>query len=283
MYQVNAAAWIGTSQISEGCLTPAMSQMLQATVTQSSDPAPEIGQTMPHLWHWAAFNETVPLADLALDGHPKLGGFLPPIGLDRRMWAGGTLKFIQPLNVGDLLTRHSKITNVVEKHGSAGPMVFVTVAHDIKGPDGLAVQETQDIVYLQIPDTFSPPKPVPAPSEPELAQTYPVTETLLFRYSALTFNAHRIHYDLPYATQVEKYPGLIVHGPMQATLLMDMATRAKGCAPDSFKFRGIHPMFHFEDLRLIGTSIQGGLSLCTASPQGHQGLQATALWEEGTP
>ena len=283
MDAVNISNWIGRTETQSGVLTQGAAAMLQATVQIDATAPIRDGDAMPQLWHWAAFNETVPMDQLATDGHPKRGGFLPPVPLERRMWAAGDLTFLKPLHVGEALSRVSTIKAVTEKDGGAGPMVFVTVEHEVSGADGVAIRETQDIVYLQIPDTFTPPKAVPVPDAPAFDHGFPVSPALLFRYSALTFNAHRIHYDLEYSKQVEKYPGLIVHGPLQATLLMDRATDHAGRAPTRFKFRGIHPMFHFENLHLMGVAAEdGALSLCTGSPRGHQGLKATAIWEDAS-
>nr|MDJ0820719.1 acyl dehydratase [Paracoccaceae bacterium] len=159
---------------------------------------------------------------------------------------------------------------------------FVTVQHQIAGESGLAIEERQDIVYLPMPTTFKAPKPRPVPDRPVIDDTVPMSEALLFRYSACTFNAHRIHYDLPYAQEVEKYPGLVVHGPLQATLLAAAATAYLGRMPSRFDFRGVHPMFHDHDLRIVGVETQDGLDLCTAKGDAHQGMSARATWEDKT-
>ena len=282
--------WIGRRERLHGCVTEQASHAICATLQAQLNPTSD-ADPMPPLWHWYAFPPTAPMDELGTDGHPKLGGFLPPIPLERRMWAGGSLEFYQPLYVGKPLERRSSIMNVVEKNGASGAMVFVTLRHDIFTDKGLCVREQQDIVYLDIPDQFSPPpaKSVPTASpdtEVVIDQAVPISEALLFRYSAITFNAHRIHYDLPYAKGAEKYPGLVVHGPLQAQLLMDAARTWAGKAPSRFKFRGVHPMFHQNDLRLIGVqSAPEGqaarkLTLCTALGDQHQGMQATAEWEE---
>jgi 3-methylfumaryl-CoA hydratase len=282
--------WIGQRERAHGCVTHHAALTIRATLVGEGEEQLG-GDTMPHLWHWYAFPPTASMDGLGADGHPKLGGFLPPVPLERRMWAGGILEFFQPLKVGEPLERRSSITNVVEKSGASGQMVFVTVQHDIFTDRGLCVREQQDIVYLDIPERFNPPpaKPVPRATDDAVIvidQTVPTNEPLLFRYSAITFNAHRIHYDLPYAQAVEKYPGLVVHGPLQAQLLMDAASKWAGKAPMRFKFRGVHPMFHQNDLRLVGTqnvSEDTGtrkLTLCTALGDQHQGMQATAEWEE---
>ena len=184
-------------------------------------------------------------------------------------------------SVGAEIEKTSTITGVEEKTGSTGGMVFVTVAHEFSGPAGWAIRETQSIVYLPIAPTFAPPPKRPGPTEDlviDVAQ--PISTALLFRYSAITFNAHRIHFDLPYAQDIEHYPGLVVHGPLQANLLMAEATEWKGRRPDRFRFRGVHPMFHDSDQRLRAQVTQGGgLDLVTVAEAGHVGMTATADWE----
>lgn len=276
--------WIGRVEERAGELTPVLAGMLGAALGHAASAPVEAaaGAPIPALWHWAAFPDFVPLADLGRDGHPRLGRFLPPVPLDRRMWAGSRLSFEGQLRIGEPLHRRSEILSVEEKAGAAGRMVFVRLGHEVTGRAG-RIGEEQDIVYLAIPDSFRPPKAVPAPESPAFDEPVMADEVRLFRYSAATFNAHRIHYDLPYAREVEKYPGLVVHGPMQATLLLEAAIRHAGRAPLRFSFRGIHPMFHDHGLRLIGVPSPDGRAtdLCTAAPAGHQGLQARAEWEAG--
>lgn len=241
--------------------------------------APREGDPLPQLWHWFGFPPTASMDDLGHDGHPRLGGLMPPVRLNRRMWAGGALEFLAPLYVGERLTRETRITNVAEKSGAAGDMVFVTLEHDISGESGLAVREQQDIVYLNIPDTFRAPKAIPAPRS-DLSEQADITTPLLFRYSAITFNAHRIHYDLPYTQEVEHYPDLVVHGPLQANLLLGMATRHRGRAPAMFSFCGVHPVFASDVVELAATkSSDAEWSLCTVAGGTHQGMQASAIWE----
>jgi 3-methylfumaryl-CoA hydratase len=237
---------------------------------------------MPALWHWYAFPPAVGMNDLALDGHPKLGGFLPPVPFERRMWASGRLEFENDLRVGEDIEKTSTITAVTEKSGSTGGMVFVEVAHELRGSTGLAIREKQTIVYLQIAPQFTPPPKQAGPTKDLVMDVHqPVSTALLFRYSAITFNAHRIHFDLPYAQQIEHYPGLVVHGPLQANLLMAEATNWKGRRPDRFSFRGVHPMFHDTDMHLRAVrSETGGLNMCTVAAAGHIGMQVTAEWED---
>ena len=230
--------WIGRVEQREDRLAPAVAAQLAATLPEAGH-APETmvdGAVMPGLWHWLAFQPAVAMDGLGRDGHPRLGGFLPPVPLERRMWAGGRLVFHRPLHVGERLRRRSEILKVSEKTGSTGRMVFVTVAHALAGEDGLAIAEEQDIVYIAMPEAYRPPKAVPAPGAPDFDIPVPVDTRRLFRYSAATFNAHRIHYDRAYAVEVEKYPALVVHGPMQATLLMGAAVRERGTRPTASAF-----------------------------------------------
>jgi 3-methylfumaryl-CoA hydratase len=237
---------------------------------------------MPFLWHWAAFPEFTPLAGRGRDGHAKTGGFLPPLPFQRRMWAGGKLEFDGVLRIAEPVWRRSTIAAISQKEGASGPMAFVTVTHEIEGRDsGARISERQDIVYLDIPETFSPPTRKPVPETLAWDETVLMNEVRLFQYSAATYNGHRIHYDLPYAQSVEKYPALVVHGPMQATLALDAAIRHTGHKPASFSYRGLHPMFHDQNLRLIGfaTDTPGETGLASASPEGHLGLTAKMEWK----
>lgn len=281
MVDLSVTDWIGREETTRACVDAGLAAMMAATV----EPRPVVrqaGDVLPLLWHWTAFPVLDPMDALAEDGHPHKGGFLPPVDLPRRMWASGSLEFLKPLHVDEVFTRHSVIRDVVAKEGGTGRMVFVTVEHEIAGREGMAIRERQDIVYLPMPDRFTPPAPRPVPGAPLLDETVPVNEALLFRYSACTFNAHRIHYDLPYAQAVEKYPALVVHGPLQATYLAALAGRWKGRPPDRFSFRGVHPCFHDHDLRLMAEACDGGLTLCTARGDAHQCQTATAIWEDDT-
>jgi 3-methylfumaryl-CoA hydratase len=275
MDQLNIDAWAGRITRDTGCVSPELAQQLHATV--GSGRPPSVGDLLPPLWHWCAFPVTAPNDMLGHDGHPRGSDLLPPVHLKRRMWAGGALRFRAPLRVGDPMERQSTVRQLTEKTGANGPMVFVTVDHAIYGPSGLAIEERQDIVYLGIPARYSPPQKRPLPVPP-VEQVEP-SETLLFRYSALTFNAHRIHYDLAYATDVEKYPGLVVHGPLQATLLMRAALRERGRVPSYFDFKGVHPMFAGAPCDIAAQQEDAALNLWTGQ-NGHQCMTATAIWED---
>lgn len=280
MLKADVTQWVGKTETLEGGVTPELASMAHATLADPSDIEPSFGGIAPALWHWAAFNDTPSMASLADDGHPHRGGFLPPVNLPRRMWAGGSVTFHNLVHVGAHLTRRSTILSVEEKSDT---MTFVTVGRETFEDDTLLISETQDIVYLPIPEAFSPPKPRATSSETEFSIPRPITTPMLFRYSSITFNAHRIHYDLPYAQEVEKYPGLVVHGPMQATLLLNAAIRHTGRQPAEFTYRGVHPMFHTDPLHLMGyhkdgDDREGAMRLCTGVPGAHQGMQATVKW-----
>jgi 3-methylfumaryl-CoA hydratase len=274
MDKLNTEAWIGREAMDRGCLTEGHAAQVSATLGEEV-PLRE-GDPMPLLWHWCAFPTTAPNDQLGRDGHARGSSIQPPVYLPRRMWAGGSLCFHRPLRVGEPIERRSRIRSMVEKAGKTGPMVLLTLDHLIFGRDGLAVEERQDIVYLEIPETFVPParQPLPAPT----VDSIETPETLLFRYSALTFNAHRIHYDLPYTQQVEKYPALVVHGPLQAMLLMRTARRRRPGSLVFFDFRGVHPMFAGTPCDIALREDDEGMELWSGQ-DGHQCMQARAVWE----
>jgi len=216
-----------------------------AAVLDRSEPQ-QIGDVVPPLWHWLFYPSIARQSELGVDGHPARGGFLPPVPLPRRMWGGSRFHFYHPIRIGQDTVRHSVIDSLTYKNGRSGPLVFVTVRHDIKdSSDVVLLTEEQDLVFRGLPITgISVAAPVLAPFEPEWTQQIYPDAILLFRYSALTFNGHRIHYDRTYATEVENYPGLVVHGPLIATLLLELLEKH---LPDvrlaSFSFRAISPLF----------------------------------------
>ncbi len=278
MQKPNFDQWIGKTETKTGRLGEDLARMMHATVGVADTDAPGIGQAAPSLWHWTAFNPKAPLLQLAEDGHPVRGDFLPPVNLPRRMWAGGAVHFHTPVHVGHTLKQVSMIRAVEEKTET---MTLVTLDHEIYDQDTLAITEMQNIVYLEIPKSFSPPKQRPAPETPAFSVPVNVSERLLFRYSAVTFNAHRIHYDLDYTKNVEKYPGLVVHAPLQATLLLGAGSAHSGKLPGSFVYRGVHPMFDTDDIHLMGSNeTPDGMELCTGVPGGHQGLHGTVKWKD---
>lgn len=269
--------WIGRSETRAETLASFPANALAATLNREDPPFAE-GTPLPPLWHWLYFLAVSPLREAGPDGHPARGGFLPPVPLPRRMWAGSRLEFHTPLRIGERAERISTVRHVEHKAGKTGDLVFVTVRHEVTGPAGLAITEEHDIVYRGLPAPEAPPpRPVAAP---EGAQwRYPVTPdpVLLFRYSALTFNSHRIHYDLDYVTREEGYPGLIVHGPLIATLLLDGLRRE---FPDrlvkQFMFRAVAPTFHIDPFAVLGRLTAPGTAQLWAEKSGQLTMDATA-------
>jgi 3-methylfumaryl-CoA hydratase len=265
--------WIGRSDQAVDRVTASPVMRLAATLDRN-DPAPRDGDTLPPLWHWLYFLPHYPASAVGRDGHARRGGFLPPIPLPRRMWAGGRLTFRAPLHVGETVTRESQIADIVEKRGRSGPLVFVVVRHTISGEDGVAIVEEHDIVYRDVPtggahDASRSPAPVDAAWSREIHPD-PV---LLFRYSALTFNSHRIHYDRRYVVDVEHYPGLVVHGPLLATLLADLLRRALPQARlATFAFRASSPLFDGEPFFVRGKPAQDGASVHLWAESIHEAL-----------
>lgn len=253
--------------------------------TFDRDP-PESG-AVAQAYHWCLCLPDAPTAALGEDGHPRRddspGSFLAPVPQSRRMWAASHVDFLAPLHVGDTVERDSRVVSVTEKQGSSGPLVFVEVAHETRGPRGLAVREMQSLVYRDPPPPGSPPAPPPLgdgefdPSGWDAHRELMPDEALLFRFSALTFNSHRIHYDRPYATEVEGYRGLVVHGPLTATLLLDLARRELGDnALRSFAFRGVSPAIAGEALHLVMRGAGEGIELGAFAADGREVMRATA-------
>lgn len=244
--------WVGRERIEEDVITLAPVRGMAALLDRDPGQIAE-GSPLPECWHWLYFKALVRQSQLGPEGHPRRGQFLPRVPLPRRMWAGGRLRFFRPLHVGQRVRRRSRILGVTEKEGRTGRLVFVTVGHVIEGPSGAAIDEEQEIVYRE---AFRPGEPVPEPSAAPAAfdwsQTFVPDPLILFRFSALTFNAHRIHYDHPYATQVEGYPALVVHAPLTALLLLDAAKRHTGRTPAGFSYRGVSPLFADEPVTLAG-------------------------------
>ncbi|ARU88574.1 MaoC family dehydratase N-terminal domain-containing protein [Pseudomonas sp. M30-35] len=232
------SAWIGRSEEVHDQLSRNLVMRIAATLGEET---PAHGAALPPLWHWAFFQNPVAESGLGEDGHPARGGFLPPADNRNRMWAGGKIEFIQALRVGGDASRVSTITHIEEKHGSTGALLFVTVQHEYFQDGELAIREDQNIVYREP----SPPKTSSgqALSEGDWHESITPTSTLLFRYSAVTFNGHRIHYDWPYVTDTEGYSGLVVHGPLIATLSLRAFCRANPQARlRQFSYRGLRPL-----------------------------------------
>ncbi len=265
------AAWVGRTESRTDRISGTTAQLLAATLDRPIAP----DDVLPPLWHWTHFVPTAPTAEIGTDGHPKRGGFLPPIPLPRRMWAGGRLTFHRSLALGEQASRRTTIRNVSVKNGKSGTLVFMLLEHVVESEGGLAVTEEQDIVYR---DEAKGPAPVPpeAPGGPDWTDTIRPDPVVLFRYSALTFNSHRIHYDHPYATGAEGYPGLVVHGPLTATLLLESLARRSSRPVKAFSFRGVSPLFDTAPFTLHGR-IEGDRALLwAANPEGRLAMSAEA-------
>ena len=269
------SAWIGRSETVEDTITTAPVAGLAATFDRA---CPD--RELPSLWHWAYFTPKPPAHLIGPDGHPKRGDFLPPIALTRRMWAGGRTWFDAPLLIGDTVSRRSTIKRIDTKQGRSGTLIFVTLSHDISTPRGVALREEHDLVFRDNPKPDDPPPtPGPAPTNPDFSREIAPDPVLLFRYSALTFNSHRIHYDRPYATGVEGYPGLVVHGPLIATLLLDLIRRERPEAVvKEFDFKAVSPLFDTDSFVICGRiEADGSVCLWAQNHLGHIATRARAV------
>lgn len=275
------AGWIGRSQTVADQIGPTPVRALQATLDHPDSDVPD-GTPLPPLWHWLYFLPLHRQSEIGPDGHARRGGFLPPVPLPRRMWAGSQFEFRSPIRVGDRVERCSTIDDVSVKQGRSGTLVFVKVRHELRcnGAADPALVEFHDIVYRearQVGDVEPPPQAAPAAAawQREIVPD----DVLLFRYSALTFNGHRIHYDRRYVTEVEGYPGLIVHGPLIATLLLDLLRREAPTADiASFRFKAVRPTFDLHPLRVNGQppDDQGRIRLWAQDHQGWLTMDASA-------
>jgi 3-methylfumaryl-CoA hydratase len=267
--------WVGKTEVRSDVVTAAPMAALAATLDIETD-YPKAGDALPPLWHWLYFLPLPMQSELGPDGHAKRGGFLPPVELPRRMWAGGRVEFHHPLRVGEAIMRTSRIAGVKFKEGRSGRLLFVLVRHEI----GNALTEEHDIVYRDHPRNGDPsPAPAIAPANAAWERAVHPDDVLLFRYSALTFNGHRIHYDRRYATEVEGYPGLVVHGPLIATLLVDLVRRNLPAAVvTTFEFRAVSPIFDTAAFSVCGKPEEDGktIRLWAKDPAGAVAMTATA-------
>lgn len=272
-------AWIGKSLGAQDIVAgPAVARF--AAMLDSAQPA---GASAPQGFHWCLCLPDTPTAEIDVDGHPRRGTFLPPIELPRRMWVGSDVSFVAPLPIGANVERVSTVASVAEKDGSSGRLAFVEIDH-VTSADGIvAVRERQTIVYREAAASAQAAViAAGAPAPPDLSgwtwqRRVLANEVLLFRYSALTFNSHRIHYDLPYATAIEGYPGLVVQGPLTASLLLDLCARELG--PDalaSFAFRARTPAFAGEAVHLVGRRDGSEIALAALGGDGRTIISATA-------
>jgi len=269
---------IGREERAEDIVTPRLVDQYRATF------APNLAgvrqDQAPVALHWCLGPAAVPTIELGPDGHPPKGGFLPPVPLPRRMWAGGEVETLDTLRLGDRVVRTTKVADVTVKEGKSGNLCFVTVRHEVATDRGVAIRERQDIVYRPepAPGSARPPARAEQPAA-DKSWTVEAAPTLLFRYSALTFNSHRIHYDLPYATEAEGYSGLVVHGPLQASLLFNLATATGGRIPARFRYAGLAPLTAGPSFQVNARDAGDGAVECwTSDIHGQINMKATATW-----
>ena len=274
--------WIGKTEELGEVIAAAPMAGLAAMLDRPDEINPQAGDAVPPAGHWMYFLHKALMRDIATDGHAKVGGFLPLVELPRRMWAGGCLEFQKPLRIGEEARRLSSIKSVTHKQGKSGSLVFVTVEHEIVGEDGTAIVEEQNIVYRDAADPNAPQPPAKmAPEGAIWSRKITPDPVLLFRYSALTFNGHRIHYDLPYVTEEEGYSGLIVHGPLIATLLMDLCRRENShMTLSTFDYRAMSPVFDTGPFSVNGIPSNDGASarLWATTNSGGLAMQAKATF-----
>jgi 3-methylfumaryl-CoA hydratase len=270
--------WIGNTEAIEDTISPSPARLLQMTLDDTRTTIGN-GDPLPPIWHWCYFLEAAPQSTLGPDGHPPRGGFMPPVALPRRMFAGGRSKFIAPLRIGAPARQTAEIKSVVEKEGRSGQLCFVTVTYTTEQDGTTCIEEGRDYVYREEGAPVSAPEPVELPPVPEGSWSRTITPdpVMLFRYSALTFNGHRIHYDQPYVTQVEHYPGLIVHGPLIATSLLELVRRNQDRPVVGFSFQARSPIFDLAPFRVVAVPGEGDdVDLKAEGPDGTLSMQATA-------
>lgn len=278
MTSTNINDWLGRTESYHDVLCTQPANFMEATLDRPN--LLKEGDSLPPLWHWLYFLEAKPASQLGRDGHPMKGGFIPPIELPRRMWAGGRFTFHTPLILGESVRKVSTINNIEQKSGRSGSLCFVTVLHQIFSGDQLAFTEEQDIVYREDPVPGAPKiEPLQAPDNAEFVETVKPNQVMLYRYSALTFNGHRIHYDVDYAREIEGYEGLVFHGPLTATLLVDLATRIYGCQPMRFSFRGLAPITANHSFKIEGRRDGHVLKLWARRYDNTLAMQAEAVFE----
>jgi 3-methylfumaryl-CoA hydratase len=271
---------IGRVLSASDAVTAQLVRRLRATLDEVPG-EPAAGDGAPLSIHWCLAPMAAPMSELGSDGLPERGGFLPPVALPRRMWAGGKLEWHDRLRVGDPIARRTEIADIALKEGRSGPLCFITLSHEISTARGLALRERQDLVFRDLEHDGAPP-PAPlglAPPAPQWQRTLRADPVLLFRYSALTFNSHRIHYDRRYCEKSEGYPGLLVHGPLQATLLIELAhsTRPE-TMPRRFEYRALRPLFDGAMFTVNALTAGDGLELWIADEAGQPTMKGRAAW-----
>jgi 3-methylfumaryl-CoA hydratase len=271
--------WVGKETSDVDTLSVRHAHLMAATLGFDASALSE-GAPLPPLWHWIYFLNGSPPSELGRDGHPSRGGFLPPVPLPNRMWAGGSIEFVSPLPLGASVEKRSRIVSVEHKQGRSGELVFVTVRHELLHEGRTAISEHHDIVYKEpAPQGPRPPSPT-GPTMPTAQHSRPFepTSTTLFRYSALTFNGHRIHYDADYCREVEGYDNLVIHGPLHATLLAMYAEEIASKPLRTFRYRGMQPSLLGAALRINAHASGSDAALWTALPDGSVSMQADATF-----
>jgi 3-methylfumaryl-CoA hydratase len=264
--------WVGRSSTMLAQLDPAQTNRM--AITLDREPHFQIDDALPPAWHWLYFHDMVKAGDLGRDGHPKLGIVMPPLPLPRRMWAGGSLAFHAPLRLGDTVERTTTIRAITPKTGRSGLLAFVDVEHVLRTQGLLNLVETQTIVYREL-DGAAPGETAPAPIDADYTREYQLDTTTLFRYSALTFNGHRIHYDADYCREVEGYPNLVIHGPLLATLLLDLHIE-QGMPLKHFRYRARSPLFLPNPFTVSGKTTGNSARLWASSHLGGLAMEAEA-------
>lgn len=273
-------SWIGRTEERRDIIRAEPATFLGATLDLDMR-AFANGDALPPLWHWLYFLSAEPRSKLGRDGHAKKGGFLPPVSLPRRMWAGGRFEFHRPLAIGSTATKRSTIKDIVTKKGRSGELCFVTVSHEISDPAGLCMSEAQDLVYREDPKPDAvPPARLHAPADADVSETFLPDTVLMFRFSALTFNGHRIHYDRDYARNVENYLDLVFHGPLTALLLAGLAARlAETMTMARFSFRAVAPLFVNSPFTLNANHSENGFDLWAADADNTLAMTAIAEFD----
>lgn len=280
MTQDQLSQWLGKEQTIETTISAETARLMQATLNR--DPTLTVGDELPPAWHWLYFHEPVRAADLGVEGHPALGRFMPPIRLGggappRRMWAGGKLVFERPLHLGDQALKRSTIQAITSKEGRSGKLVFVGVAHEVCVAGECCLREEQTIVYRQPVEVGGGMTTAErAPTAADFSASYQPDPIMLFRYSALTSNGHRIHYDVDFCHEHEGYPNLVIHGPLIATLILDLFSRQfPGRQIAIFEYRGRSPLFLPHTFSVHGTAEGGGWA---SSHKGDLAMSARVVW-----
>lgn len=270
--------WTGRTEEAADLVTPRLVRSFEATFAPHLAPYAE-GEA-PLALHWCLAPPIAPMGAIGTDGHAAKGEFLPPVPLPRRMWAGGTIETVAPLRTGDEVTRRSVIGDISYKQGRTGPLCFVAVDHELVTPRGVALRERHNIVYREAAKPDVAASPAPAPEEPraaDLAWQVASSPVFLFRYSAITFNSHRIHYDHPYVTSEEGYDGLVVHGPIQATLLLNIIATLSGGEPIKLDYRGVAPLIAGDDFLVKAKRLpDGGIAAWTEGSDGRVRMEGVS-------